>query len=48
MCLNIIYWNVTVNMNGKDLELCHDQQGQWSRTKSVLNNEIYTLHGIEV
>ena len=21
--------------------------GQWSRTKSVLNNEIYTLHGRE-
>ena len=36
-----------MNKNGKDRTLCHDQQGQWSRTKGVLNNEIYALHGVE-
>ena len=36
-----------MNKNGKDKALCHDQQGQWSRTKGVLRNEIYTLHGVE-
>ena len=36
-----------MNKNEKDRALSHDQQGQWSRTKGVLNNEIYVLHEVE-